>query len=74
VLQAFSKLHDSALDLFVRASTLISDESGQDLIEYAILGALVAGMAIAASTTLSGVITGAFTTMGTQVNSAINNA
>jgi pilus assembly protein Flp/PilA len=70
----FSKLQDSALKLYVNAKTLISDEKGQDLIEYAILGALVAGIAIAATTTLSGVITGAFTTMGTKVNAAINAA
>ena len=70
----FSKLQDSALKLYVTAKTLVSDERGQDLIEYAILGALVAGVAIAATTTLSGVITNAFTTMGTKVNTAINAA
>ena len=70
----FSKLQDSALKLYVNAKTLISDERGQDLVEYAILGALVAGIAIAATTTLSNVITGAFTTMGTKVNAAINQA
>jgi pilus assembly protein Flp/PilA len=70
----FSKLQDTALKLYVASKTLISDETGQDLIEYAILCALVAAVAIAATTTLSNVITGAFTNMGTKVNAAINNA
>ena len=70
---ALSNLQRSALTLY-RAAKTLWDETGQDLIEYAILGALVAGLVIALSSTLSGVITGAFTTMGTQVNSAINNA
>ncbi len=70
----FSKLQNSALKLYVASQTLISDEAGQDLIEYAVLCALVAGIAIAATSTLSGVITNAFTTMGTKVNNAINAA
>ena len=70
----FSKLQDSALKLYVASQTLISDEKGQDLIEYAVLCALVAGVAIAATTTLSGVITNVFNAMGTKVNAAINQA
>jgi pilus assembly protein Flp/PilA len=67
----FSKLQNSALKLYVASQTLISDEQGQDLIEYAVLCALVAGIAIAATSTLSGVITNAFTAMGSKVNAAI---
>jgi pilus assembly protein Flp/PilA len=70
----FSKLQDSAWKLYVASKTLISDEAGQDLIEYAVLCALVACVAIAATTTLSNVITGAFNAMGGKVNTAINNA
>jgi Flp pilus assembly pilin Flp len=69
-----SKLHDSALKLYVTSTTLVSDERGQDLIEYAVLCALVAGTVIALSGTLSNAISGAFTTMGTKVNDAITNA
>ena len=68
------KLQDLCLNLHLSAKALVNDETGQDLIEYAIMGALVAGLAIAMSTTLSGVITNAFTTMGTQVNAAMTAA
>jgi Flp pilus assembly pilin Flp len=70
----FSTLQDLAISVYFRFKTSINDERGQDLIEYAIMCALVAGTVIALSGTLSNVITGAFTTMGTQVNSAISNA
>ena len=70
----FSKLQDSALKLYVSAKTVMNDERGQDLIEYAILCALVAGVAVAATSNLSNVITSAFTNMGAKVNTAINNS
>ena len=70
----FSKLQDSAFKLYFTSKSLVSDERGQDLVEYAIMCALVAGLVIALSGTMSNVITGAFTTMGTQVNTAISNA
>jgi len=70
----FSRLQDSALKLCFTSKTLVSDERGQDLIEYAVLCALVAGLVIALSGTISTVITGAFTTMGTSVNAAVNAA
>lgn len=70
----FSKLQDSALRLYVTTKTLVNDERGQDLIEYAVLCALVATVAVAATTNLSNIISGVFTTMGTKVNTAINGA
>lgn len=70
----FSKLQDSVLKFYVHAETLVSDEKGQDLVEYAILCALVAVVAIAATSNLSTVLSGAFSAMGTKVNSAIGVA
>lgn len=70
----FSKLQDSALKLYVKSTTLVNDERGQDLVEYAILCALVAGVAIAATSSLGTIISGAFTNMGNKVNTAINNS
>lgn len=67
----FSKLQDSALKLYVSAKTVMNDERGQDLIEYAILCALVAGVAIAATTNLGTIIAGVFTGMGNKVNAKI---
>ena len=45
-------------------SNLINEESGQDLIEYALVTALIALGAIAALNTLSGKLTTAFTNIG----------
>jgi pilus assembly protein Flp/PilA len=52
-------------------SSLLKDESGQDLIEYALVAAIIALGATAAMTTLAGVITTAFTTVGTKLTNAI---
>lgn len=50
---------------------LLSDESGQDLIEYALVAALIALGATAAMTTLATTISTAFTTVGTKLSGAI---
>jgi pilus assembly protein Flp/PilA len=51
-------------------SGLISDESGQDLIEYALVAAIIALGATAAMTTVSKDITAVFTKIGTSLSSA----
>jgi pilus assembly protein Flp/PilA len=51
-------------------SSLLSDESGQDLIEYALVAALIALGATAAMSTLAGTISTAFTTVGTKITNA----
>lgn len=68
------KLQKAGLQLCEGASALIRDERGQDLVEYAIMCALVAVVALAASSNLSGIISGAFSAMGVTVNSAIGIA
>jgi pilus assembly protein Flp/PilA len=50
---------------------LVQDESGQDLIEYALVLAMVATIAVVATPTLSGVITGAITSVGAKITSAV---
>jgi pilus assembly protein Flp/PilA len=52
-------------------SNLLSDESGQDLIEYALVAALIALGATAAMSTLATTISTAFTTVGTKLTNAI---
>jgi pilus assembly protein Flp/PilA len=52
-------------------SALIDDESGQDLIEYALVAAIIALGATAAMTTLAGNITSAFTKIGTSLTNAV---
>jgi pilus assembly protein Flp/PilA len=50
---------------------LMNDESGQDLIEYALVAALIALGATAAMTTLATTISSAFTTVGSKLSSSI---
>ena len=50
---------------------LLQDESGQDLIEYALVAALIGLAAVAALHVLSGDITGLFNSVGSTLSSAI---
>ena len=52
-------------------SGLVADESGQDLIEYALVAALIALGATAAMTNLAGTISTAFGTVGSKLTSNI---
>lgn len=50
---------------------LVQDESGQDLIEYALVAALIALGSVAAMQALGGKIAGAFTTVGTNLTTSV---
>ena len=50
---------------------LHKDESGQDLIEYALVAALIAFAAVAAMQTLAGQINNAFSIIGSKLSSAL---
>jgi pilus assembly protein Flp/PilA len=52
-------------------SNLVKEESGQDLIEYALVAALIGLGATATMTTLAGSISTAFTTINTKLNTAL---
>jgi pilus assembly protein Flp/PilA len=52
-------------------SGLVKEESGQDLVEYALVVAMVAGICLAASTQLSTVISDAITSIGTKIQTSI---
>jgi len=65
----------SILKLYVRIQTLgsdlrrlIAEESGQDLIEYALVVALIAFAAAAGMTTVATKINTAFTNIGTKIS------
>jgi len=64
-------MQDTFLKLYVRVqavkSALIKDESGQDLIEYALVVALIALAATAGMGTLATKISGAFTSVGAKL-------
>ena len=51
-------------------SNFVNDESGQDLIEYALIACLIALAAVATMTTLGTTISGVFTTIGSKITSA----
>lgn len=52
-------------------SSFISDESGQDLIEYALVAALIALGATAAMNSLAVSISTAFSTVGAKLSTAV---
>jgi pilus assembly protein Flp/PilA len=52
-------------------SNLLNDESGQDLIEYALVAALIALGATAAMTGLATTISSTFTSVGTKLTTAV---
>lgn len=54
-------------NLFAGVASLLADDSGQDLIEYALIAALVALGAIAAMKGLTTKITGEFNTIGNSL-------
>jgi len=59
------------LKMLVKFQDLISREEAQDLVEYALVVALIALGATAAMRTLATGITAAFTSISTQLSSAV---
>jgi pilus assembly protein Flp/PilA len=67
-------MQDMILKLYVKAQTLkntLKDEEGQDLIEYALVVALIAFAAVAGMSTLAGGINTAFTHISTKLGASI---
>jgi pilus assembly protein Flp/PilA len=58
-------------DLKQLLSSFLRDESGQDLIEYALVAAIIALGATAAMTSLAGSINTAFSKIGSSLTSAV---
>ncbi len=63
-------MKDKLLMLSIKLRTLLSDEQGQDLIEYALVVALIAFGATAAMSTLSSDINQAFLNIASKLTSA----
>lgn len=64
-------MKDKLLMLSIKLRTLLSDEEGQDLIEYALVVALIAFGAVTAMGTLSSDINNAFSKIGTTLSTSI---
>lgn len=60
-------MQDTLLKLYVKAQVLMSDERGQDLIEYALVVALIALAATAGMSSVATKINAAFTSIGTKL-------
>jgi len=67
-------MRDLALKIYVKTQTvrdrlrwMLAEESGQDLIEYALVVALIAFAAAAGMTTVATKINAAFTNIGTKL-------
>jgi pilus assembly protein Flp/PilA len=64
-------MKDMLLKLYVRGQNLLSSEEGQDLVEYALVIALIALAATAGMNTLASDISTAFTSVGTTINADV---
>jgi pilus assembly protein Flp/PilA len=59
-------------NLITRMRALTRDDSGQDLLEYALLVALIALVAVAAVTSSGQAVNKIFSSIATQLNTAAN--
>lgn len=64
-------MKDMMLKLYVKAQNLLSSEEGQDLVEYALVIALIALAATAGMNTLASDISSAFTSVGTTISADV---
>lgn len=65
------KLNDKMLKLSIKIQTLLSDERGQDLVEYALVVAIIALGATLAMKSLSSEINTVFSNISTKLASAV---
>lgn len=64
-----AKLNDKLIALYVNAKCLLMRDEGQDLIEYALLVAIISLGAVTAMQTLGTDINNVFKSIGTTLNS-----
>lgn len=66
-------LNDKLLKLSIKVKTMLSDERGQDLVEYALVVAIIALGATVAMSTLASDINGVFINIGTKLQTAVGS-
>lgn len=64
-------MNDTMLKIYIKIQNLLAHEEGQDLVEYALVVALLALAATAGMGKLATAINGAFTTIGTTLTTAV---
>jgi pilus assembly protein Flp/PilA len=62
-------MQETLLKFYLRVESLLPEEEGQDLIEYALIVALIAFAATAGMSSLAGSINNAFGSIGTTLTS-----
>ena len=60
-------MHDMLMKFYIKVEDLMTREDGQDLVEYALVIALISIAAVASLTALSTLIVGVFTLIGTKL-------
>ena len=61
-------MHDTMLKLYIKLQNLMAREDGQDLVEYALIVAMIALAATVGMKALGTDINAAFTNISTQLN------
>ena len=67
-------MRNAFLKLYIKAQSLrdsLKDENGQDLVEYALVIAVVVLAMVGGATTMAGTINSAFANLGTKVQNLI---
>ena len=64
-------MKDIMLKLYIKVQNLISHEEGQDLVEYALIVALIALAATVGMKSLAGTISTTFTNIGTTLSGSL---
>jgi pilus assembly protein Flp/PilA len=62
---------DTMLKLYIKMQNLLSQDEGQDLIEYALVVAIIALGATAAMNTLAGTVNSVFTSINAALSAAL---
>ncbi len=63
-------MNDAMLKLYIKIQNLMSRDDGQDLVEYALVVALIALGATVAMTSVGTAVKGVFTNIGTAISGA----
>ncbi len=64
-------MKDTMLKFYIKMQNLLSGDEGQDLVEYALVVALIALAATAGMKTLASDLSTAFSNVGTQINTDV---
>ena len=64
-------MKDTLLKYYIKMQNLLSGDEGQDLVEYALVVALIALAATAGMKTLASDLSTAFSNVGTQINTDV---